>query len=203
MMPKVGRGDVTVRSPHRTQISQFELFEFILLLNLDKQFPVEQFEASRAIRGNSVSVSSTHPAPLSDSLCHLSRFELIIIIIIIIRIIMVIIIMIMISSSSSSSSSSRSISTISVMRVPIMILMCLRVLRRHSAQGGSTPDRFSPANDLRTTVEISIMIIIIISSSSSSSMISTHVYIYIYIYIHTYVYMYIYVYKNWHWNLSG
>ena len=45
----------------RAQISQFELFELILLLKLDKQFPVERFEAGRAIRGSSVSVSSTLP----------------------------------------------------------------------------------------------------------------------------------------------
>ena len=40
-----GRGDDTVGDPHRAQILQFELFELILLLELDKQFPVEQFEA--------------------------------------------------------------------------------------------------------------------------------------------------------------
>ena len=34
-----------VGKPHRAQIYQFELFEFILLLESDKQFPVEQFEA--------------------------------------------------------------------------------------------------------------------------------------------------------------
>ena len=42
----VGRGDDTFRNPHRAQFVQFELFELILLLNLDKQFPVEQFEAT-------------------------------------------------------------------------------------------------------------------------------------------------------------
>ena len=51
--------DDTVGNPHRAQISQFELLELILLLKLDKHFPVEQFEASRAIRGSSISVSST------------------------------------------------------------------------------------------------------------------------------------------------
>ena len=56
-----GRGDDTVGNPHRAQISQFELFELMIWLNLDKQFPVEQFEASRAIRGGSISVSSTLP----------------------------------------------------------------------------------------------------------------------------------------------
>ena len=40
-----GRGDDTVGKPHRAQIVQFELFEFILLLELDEQFPVEQSEA--------------------------------------------------------------------------------------------------------------------------------------------------------------
>ena len=64
------RGDDTLGNPHRAQISQFELelkftqfelFEFILLLKLDKQLPVEQFEASRATRGSSISVSSTLP----------------------------------------------------------------------------------------------------------------------------------------------
>ena len=53
-----GMGDDTFGNPHRAQLYQFELFELILL-NLDKQFPVEQFEASRAIRGSSISVSST------------------------------------------------------------------------------------------------------------------------------------------------
>ena len=38
-----GRADDTLGSPHRAQISQFELFEFILLLKLDRQFPVQQF----------------------------------------------------------------------------------------------------------------------------------------------------------------
>ena len=41
----IRRGHDTVGSPHRTQISQFELFEFILFLKLDKPFPVERFEA--------------------------------------------------------------------------------------------------------------------------------------------------------------
>ena len=33
-------------NPHRAQISQFELFELILSLKLDKQLAVEQFEAT-------------------------------------------------------------------------------------------------------------------------------------------------------------
>ena len=49
----------------RAQICRFELFELVLLLKLDKQFPVERFEASRAIRGSGISVSSTLP-PLND-----------------------------------------------------------------------------------------------------------------------------------------
>ena len=48
-----GRGDDTVGNPYRAQISQFEL---ILLLKLDKQFPVEQFEATV--------YQSTIPCPL-------------------------------------------------------------------------------------------------------------------------------------------
>ena len=37
----------TVGNPHRAHISQFiSLFELVLLSNLDKQFPVEQFEAT-------------------------------------------------------------------------------------------------------------------------------------------------------------
>ena len=44
--PNLGRGDDTVGNPHRAQISQFELFELILLLKLDNRFPVEQFEAT-------------------------------------------------------------------------------------------------------------------------------------------------------------
>ena len=45
-MPRLGRGDDSVGNPHRAQISQFELFELILLLTSDKQLPVEQFEAT-------------------------------------------------------------------------------------------------------------------------------------------------------------
>ena len=41
-----GRGDDTVGNPHRAQIYEFELSELILSLELDKQFPVEQFEAT-------------------------------------------------------------------------------------------------------------------------------------------------------------
>ena len=42
----IGRGDDTVGNPHGAQKSQFDLFELILLSKLDKQFPVEQFEAT-------------------------------------------------------------------------------------------------------------------------------------------------------------
>ena len=41
-----GRGDDTVGNPHRARIPQFELFELILFSNLDKQLPVERFEAT-------------------------------------------------------------------------------------------------------------------------------------------------------------
>ena len=43
------------------RFEEFELFELILLLKLDEQFPIEQFDASRAIRGSGISVSSTLP----------------------------------------------------------------------------------------------------------------------------------------------
>ena len=43
---KFGTGDDTVGNPRRAQMYQFELFELILLLKLDKHFPVEQFEAT-------------------------------------------------------------------------------------------------------------------------------------------------------------
>ena len=46
-------------NPHRAQISQFELFELILLLKLEKRFPVEQFEAT-------VSQSKVPSPPLTD-----------------------------------------------------------------------------------------------------------------------------------------
>ena len=51
------RGDDMVGNPHRAQISQFELFELILLLKFDKRFPVEQFEAA-------ASQSAAVPSPL-------------------------------------------------------------------------------------------------------------------------------------------
>ena len=42
-----GRGDDTVGNPHRANIFyRFELFELIVLLKLDKHFPVEHFEAT-------------------------------------------------------------------------------------------------------------------------------------------------------------
>ena len=53
-----GRGDDTIGNPHRAQISQFELFELILLLKLDKQLPVERFEATVS--------QSTVPSPLLE-----------------------------------------------------------------------------------------------------------------------------------------
>ena len=52
----LGRGDDTVGNPHRAQIVQSEFFELILSSQLDKQFPVEQFEATVS--------QSTVPSPL-------------------------------------------------------------------------------------------------------------------------------------------
>ena len=40
------RGDDAVGNPHRAQISQFQLFQLILLSKLDKQFYLEPFEAT-------------------------------------------------------------------------------------------------------------------------------------------------------------
>ena len=54
------RGDDTVGSPHRAQIRQFELCELILLLRLDKQLSIEQFEPT-------VSQSTVPSPPLTDS----------------------------------------------------------------------------------------------------------------------------------------
>ena len=51
----VGSGDDKVGIPHQAQISQFDLFEFIMFLKLDKQFPVDQFEATLS--------QSTVPSP--------------------------------------------------------------------------------------------------------------------------------------------
>ena len=51
-----GIWDDTIGNPHRAQIYQFELFELILLLKFDKQFSVEQFEAT-------VSCSQQYPPP--------------------------------------------------------------------------------------------------------------------------------------------
>ena len=53
------RGDDTVGNPHRAQFFQFELFELILLLKLDRQFSVEQFEPSVS--------QSTVPSPPSKT----------------------------------------------------------------------------------------------------------------------------------------
>ena len=64
----VGRGDDTVGNPHRTQIYQIELFKLILLLKLDKQLPVEQFEAAVS--------QSTVPSPLlKDPTCSWVRLD--------------------------------------------------------------------------------------------------------------------------------
>ena len=56
----LGRGgDDAVGTPRRAQISQFELFERIVLLKIDKRFSVEQFEATVS--------QSTTPSPLPSS----------------------------------------------------------------------------------------------------------------------------------------
>ena len=41
-----GRGDDTVGDPHRAQSYRFYLFDIVLLVELDKQFSIEQFEAT-------------------------------------------------------------------------------------------------------------------------------------------------------------
>ena len=56
----LGRGDDTVGSPRRAQIYRFELFELILLLKLDRQLPVERFEAT-ASRSTVPSPPLMHP----------------------------------------------------------------------------------------------------------------------------------------------
>ena len=40
----LGKGDDTIRIPHRAQLSPFELFEVIFLVILDRQLPVERFK---------------------------------------------------------------------------------------------------------------------------------------------------------------
>ena len=42
----IGRGDDALGNPRRAHFFRFELFELVLLLKLDRQFPVEQFEAT-------------------------------------------------------------------------------------------------------------------------------------------------------------
>ena len=49
------RGDDAVGNPHRAQIVQFEFFELIVLMELDKQSYIEQFEATAS--------QSTVPSP--------------------------------------------------------------------------------------------------------------------------------------------
>ena len=60
-LPSLGRGDDTIGNPHRIQFHQFELFELLLLFKLDKQFPVEQFEAT-------VSQSTVTSPPLTHAI---------------------------------------------------------------------------------------------------------------------------------------
>ena len=57
----VGRGDDTAGNPHPGQSSQFELFELILLLKLDKQLLVQRFEA--AVSQSTVSSLPLRAAP--------------------------------------------------------------------------------------------------------------------------------------------
>ena len=60
-------GDDTDGKHHWTQIYKFELFELILLWKLDKQLPVEQFEATVS--------QSTAPSPPSNHLSARHRSE--------------------------------------------------------------------------------------------------------------------------------
>ena len=53
------RGDDTIGNHHQAQISQFELFELFLLLKLDNQFSIEQFEPTVS----QSTVSSPSPPP--------------------------------------------------------------------------------------------------------------------------------------------
>ena len=55
----LGRGDDTVGNPRRAQTSQFEFVELTILLQVDKRFPVEQFEATVS--------QSTVPSPTLTS----------------------------------------------------------------------------------------------------------------------------------------
>ena len=59
---QIGRGDDTVGNPHRAQLSQ--LFELVLLLEVDEQSSIEQFEAAVS--------RSTVPSP-SLNTCLASR----------------------------------------------------------------------------------------------------------------------------------
>ena len=56
-----GRGDDTVGNPRRAQSSQFEVVEVITLSKVHRQFSIGQLEATRAIRGSSISVGSILP----------------------------------------------------------------------------------------------------------------------------------------------
>ena len=61
LFDSVGRGDDAVGDPRRAQLSQFEFFELILVLKSEKQFPVEQFEATVIVSVNST-VPPSYPA---------------------------------------------------------------------------------------------------------------------------------------------
>ena len=58
LQPRIEITNFSIRA-FRAQTDQFELFELILLLKLDKQFPVEQFEAA-------ASQSAVPYPPLAD-----------------------------------------------------------------------------------------------------------------------------------------
>ena len=61
----IGRGDDTVGNPHRAQICQFDVFELMFLsMRAFRVYPLVETRHTapcRAIRGSSISVSSTLP----------------------------------------------------------------------------------------------------------------------------------------------
>ena len=119
-MGQIRKGDDTVGHPHRAQILQFELFELTLLLKLDKQLSIEQFEAAVS--------QSTVPSPpllqmrMMTTLCLKDVIRIIRQLVIIIQIILVMIIttniMIMI------------IIIIIIVMIVILLLLVMRDARR-------------------------------------------------------------------------
>ena len=61
LLNRLRRGNDTVGDPHRAEIHRFELFELFILLALDKQVSIEQFEPT-------VSQSTVSSPPLADVL---------------------------------------------------------------------------------------------------------------------------------------